>query len=148
MHTQRKDMPKGDILIAILNTKNQNFNKETPLLSQTKCNFQLIMSSHSLSNVRSRLCAQLLSLHIWGVHLCVCPQVSSQWNLRIEKVDDLHSQRKAAQEGPYEPSLFGEHLWRVESTSIQSQGKELGRLWSTTCRFYYYNMKKSNLLIW
>lgn len=39
MHTQRKDMPKGDILIAILNTKNPNFNKETPLLSQTKMQF-------------------------------------------------------------------------------------------------------------
>lgn len=31
------------------------------------------------------------------------------------KLDDLHSQMKADQEGPYGPSLFVEHLWRVES---------------------------------
>lgn len=31
------------------------------------------------------------------------------------KVDELHSQMKADQEGLSEPSLFVEHLWRVES---------------------------------
>lgn len=40
----------------------------------------------------------------------------------------FHSQMKAGQEGPCEPFLFVEDLWRDESTSSHSQAKKQRQL--------------------